>query len=98
MKELLIVVFTVVATVLIEVAALKLYAKKLQNKKYLTWEEYVEAAKKDGVRINLTNDEKGNDVDKFFNGEKIEVNFIDKILDPDFCLPGTVYVQFEKDE
>lgn len=98
MKELLIVVFTVAATVLIEVAALKVYAKKLQNKKYLTWEEYVEAAKKDGVRISLTNDEKGNDVDKFFNGEKIEVNFIDRILDPGFQLPGTVYVQFEKDE
>ena len=98
MKELLIVLFTVTATVLFEIAALKIYVKKLQNRSYLTWEEYVEAAKKSGVHISLTNDEKGNDADRFFNGEKIEVNLKDKILDPDFCLPGTVYVQFEKDE
>lgn len=91
------VILTLLVEFLIETAVLKIWLHKVKNRSYLTWEYFVEAARKDGVNIRIQNDAKGNDVDKLFNGEVIHVDFKPKIDDPDFQLPGELRVQFVKD-
>lgn len=92
------VLLTLLAEFLIETAVLKIWLRKVKNQSYLTWEYFVEAARKDGINIHIQNDDKGNDVDRFFNGEVIHVDFKPKIDDPDFQLPGEIRVQFIKDD
>ena len=91
------VMLTLLVEFLIEAAVLKVWPNKVKNKSYPSWECFAEAARKDDVNIRIQNDAKGNDVDRFFNGEVIHVDFSPKIDDPNFQLPGEIQVQFVKD-
>lgn len=91
------VLLTMFVTALMDFAVLKAWLYKAKNQSYPSWECFVEAARKDGVSIHIRNDAKGNDVDRFFNGEAIHVDFSPKIDDPNFQLPGEIQVQFIKD-
>jgi len=97
MTILVTILLTLIVEFLIETIILKIWLHKAKNQTWDTWEEFVESSRKDGLIFRISNDDKGNDVDRFFNGEVIHADFISKIDDPDAESPGEVQIQFVKD-
>lgn len=73
------------------VAGFVYLSRSTNSPRFKDYAEFKELAKTRGFRITVRNDEKGNDVDKFFNGEVVRVNV-------GFDLPGTVELRFIKNE